>query len=168
MLFFKDFIRKVEEGNYNDLKDKENFSLESMQKLGILGISFPILAIGVFSIYSATRGVKFNYAIIIIGALLCLLAFKQFSKLFSFTITIDKTKKLIKSKEINLKFINIDTCTLKEMAFKRGIRPVLDIIYYDKEVKKQLIIPLIMNKKVRFVQYFKKLLGKKFLIKEEN
>jgi|GEM_PF-239838 len=167
MLFFEDFIKKIEESN-GEFKDKEEFSLDSLQKLAILGIGLPILSMGIFQIYYATRGIKINYTLIIIGVIICFLALKQLSKLSSFTITIDKANKLVKSREINLKFINIDSCTLKEMSFKRKIKPALDIVYYDNGTKRQLIIPLIMNKKVMFVQYFKKLLGKKFLIKTGN
>ncbi|MGF6906843.1 hypothetical protein [Fusobacterium sp. PH5-44] len=169
MLFFKDFIKKIEKNDNIELKEKETFSLETKQKIGKFGIIIPILAIGSFFIYSGTTNKeKTHLAYIFIGAFVCFLGLKQLFTILSYNITIDTVNKAIKSKEINLKFINIESCTLCELGFRRAIKPTLEIIYYDLENKKRLQIPLIMTNKVRFVLCFKKLLGKKFFIKSEN
>lgn len=169
MLFFKDFVKKIENSDSINLKEIESFSLETRQKIGKFGIIFPILAIGSFFIYTGVLNEeKINLAFIIIGGLVYFLGFRLFYNMISYKITIDTVQKTMKSKEIDLKFMNIEKCTLTELAFRRAIKPSLEIIYYDKENKKKLQIPLMMTNKVRFVLYFKKLLGKKFFIKSEN
>ena len=169
MLFFKDFIKKIENSDDIDLKETENFGLETRQKIGKFGIIFPIIAIGTFFIYTGfINEEKINLAFILIGGLVYFLGFRLMYNVISYKITINTIQKTMKSKEIDLKFVNIEKCILTELAFRRAIKPSLEIIYYDKDTKKKLQIPLMMNNKVKFVLCFKKLLGKKFFIKSEN
>ena len=165
MLFFNDFVKKIENSN-EKLKDKERFGLESTQKIGKLGIIIPVLAIAIYWTVLGILNEPIKYSNIIVGIVILIMGLFQLRSFLSYGISIDRVNKTIKSKEIDLSCNDIQQCTLEEMGFKRGVRPALNILYKDKDLTKKLLIPLIMNKKERFVLYFKDMLADRFTKKK--
>ena len=64
---------------------------------------------------------------------------------------------------VTLNLDEIESCTLKEGRVGKNLEPLLDIITLDK---KQYIIPLYMNNKLKFVYCIKSILKDKFIIKK--
>ena len=58
---------------------------------------------------------------------------------------------------------DIESCTLEERKIGKNLQVVLDIITLDR---KQIIIPLYMKNKERFVLVMRLLLNEKFFIKK--
>ena len=65
--------------------------------------------------------------------------------------------------QLNLKFDNIQSGTLKEMKLGKRVVTVIDMITNDR---KQIVIPLFMAKQVRFILLIKEILTERFSIKK--
>ena len=72
-------------------------------------------------------------------------------------------KEIIKIKNLNLNFDDVESGTLKEMKLRKKVVPVIDMITKDR---KQVIIPLYMNKQERFILLVKELLSGRFSIEK--
>ncbi|MFR9019733.1 MAG: hypothetical protein ACLVH8_08525, partial [Fusobacterium sp.] len=84
---------------------------------------------------------------------------------FSYKIILDFNEKKLKSKDVTFEFDNIASCTLKEQVIgkKRRMDVVLDVVTKDGQ---EIIIPLMMNKKLRFASLMKNSLGRRFSIQK--
>lgn len=164
MLFYEELIKKVD-GNIEAV-GKEKFSLELNKSLIWLGTGIPFFVIGIMQIYLSTLGKESLTKNLILGIVLLFIGFRHIRMHLSYKIILDFDQNLLISKGINLSFSNVKTCTLKEQALgkKRKLQTTLDVITKDK---KQIIIPLMMNKKVKFLNLLKSKLGNRFLIENK-
>lgn len=164
MLFYEELIKKID-GNVKT-EGKEKFSLEINRTLIWLGTGIPFFIIGVMEIYIATMGEQSSTKDLIFGIVLLLIGFRHIKMYLSYKIILDFDKDSVVSKGIDLPFLNVKTCTLKEQVIgkKRKLQTVLNVITKDK---KQIIIPLMMNKKIRFLNLLKSKLGDKFIIENK-
>ncbi|WP_294703594.1 hypothetical protein [uncultured Fusobacterium sp.] len=160
MIFYDDFLKKLESTNYN-LQDVEKFSAEGKKLVVGLGVGIPLLLIALFQIYMA----KFDESIVRIGfgAIFLYIGFKQLKTVFSYKIKIDIKNRKMFFINVTLNLDEIESCTLKEGRVGKNLEPLLDIITLDK---KQYIIPLYMNNKLKFVYCIKSILKDKFIIKK--
>ena len=70
---------------------------------------------------------------------------------------------MIKFKNLNLNFDDVESGTLKEMKLRKKVLPVIDMITKDR---KQVIIPLYMDKPERFILLVKEILAERFSIEK--
>lgn len=163
MFFFDDLVKKIEK---KEIKEKKNrkYRVEIRRMIMFLGTGIPLLLIGAFQGYIGYIGVegKKNFIQIGIGLVFIFLGFKNLKTMFDFKITLDEINGKIYGQGLDLKFDDIEICELKEgIAGKGRIQTILRIITKDK---KEIIIPLMMNKKIEFAAVFKKNLGKRFIV----
>lgn len=160
MIFYDDFFKKLESTNYN-LQDVEKFSAEGKKLVVGLGVGIPLLLIALFQIYMA----KFDESIVRIGfgVIFLYIGFKQLKTVFSYKIKIDIKNRKMFFINVTLNLDEIESCTLKEGRVGKNLEPLLDIITLDK---RQYIIPLYMNNKLKFVYCIKSILKDKFIIKK--
>lgn len=163
MLFYEDLLKKIEDTNIQDLnlKKNEKFGLNTSKKIGGYGISLPLIIIGLFQVYSYT--IYHKWYLLVLGMIFLGIGFKQFKNIFSYSILINTENEKIKSGKLDMFFSDMETVVLKEMKLGKKVIPVIDIISTDK---KQVIIPLYMNKQVRFILVLKKMLKDKFAIQK--
>ncbi|NME35245.1 hypothetical protein [Fusobacterium sp. FSA-380-WT-3A] len=159
MLFYEEFIKNIK----TDLKvqGKEKFSLELKRTAMWLGTGIPFLIAGLLQIYIylSSKDIKD----IVVGVIFLFLSFKHIKLFLSYGIVLDFDKDILKSKDVELKFKDVESCELREeVVGKRGkVQPVLDIITFDR---RKIIIPLMMTKQVRFVSLVASRLKTKFVI----
>lgn len=163
MLFYENLIKEIEENkNKNlDLKKMEKFGLNSSKKIGGYGVAIPLIAIGLFQVYSYT--VYHKWYLLVLGMIFFGIGLKQAKTLLTYSIIINTEMMSLKSYKLNILFSNIETAVLKEMKLGKRVVPVIDMISFDK---KQIIIPLYMNKQLRFILVMKELLKEKFSIEK--
>ena len=162
MVFYEDFLKKLEEAKY-DIKDSETFLVEGKKMASILGVGLALVLIGVYQTY---MGFSANGKFIrgIFGVILLLLGLKQLKVILMYKMTIDVKNGLLKSQNVRVDFSKVKTCTLQEKQIGKHIETVVDIITEDKE---QFIIPFYMNKKVKFAYILKNILKDRFIIKSK-
>lgn len=163
MLFYEDLLKQLEENKNEELNLKkiEKFGLNSSKSIAGYGISVPLIAIGLFQVYSFT--VYKKWYLLIFGMLFFGIGLKQFKNIITYSVLIDTEIGRIKSGKLDMLFSNAETVTLKEMKLGKRVVPVIDMITLDR---KQVIIPLYMNKQLRFISILRKLLGNKFSIQK--
>lgn len=160
MLFYDEFLKKLDEEKF-EIKEIEKFSPEIKKIIVGLGVSIPLIVIAVAQLYMAKLDnnlirVAFAIAFIFMGI-------KQLKTTFSYKIQIDTKNKKMKFMNVDIDLMRIESCTLKEGRVGKKLEAVLDIITFDKQ---QYIIPLYMNKKVRFVWIIREILKGVFIIKK--
>lgn len=162
MFFFEDFIKKVNEKKIEKLNGRKKFRLEIQKIIVWLSTGIPFILLGSFQIYTGYLS-KYNYIGILIGILLCGFGLRHFKLIFSYGLTIDMDEKVLIGEGQKTEFSMIEKCELKEAIVSKGkkVQVILRIITKDK---KEIIIPLIMNKKVEFVATVKYLLKEKFIV----
>lgn len=163
MLFYEDLLKQLEENKNEELNLKkiEKFGLNSSKSIAGYGISVPLIAIGLFQVYSFT--VYKKWYLLIFGMLFFGIGLKQFKNIITYSVLIDTEIGRIKSGKLDMLLSNVEMLTLKEMKLGKRVVPVIDMITLDR---KQVIIPLYMNKQLRFISILRKLLGDKFSIQK--
>lgn len=161
MLFYEDIIKEVENTNIEtfELKKIEKFGLNFQKQLSGYGISIPLLMIGLFQIYSYT--IYHKWYLLLFGIVFFWIGLKHFKNIFTYRIFINTVDERIKSGKLDSFFSNINSIELKETKIGSKVIPVLDMISNER---KQIIIPLYMNKLVRFINVVRKLNMEKFKI----
>ena len=163
MLFYEDFIKSINSKNNVEMKKIEKFSLEIKRIISGAGIGIPLVLAGLFQGYMATiEKVKVIPGVFAIVFLF--LGLKQLKTTFSYKIIVDTEKKILNGEKIILSLADIESCTLEERKIGKNLQVVLDIITLDR---KQIIIPLYMKNKERFVLVMRLLLNEKFFIKNK-
>lgn len=160
MLFFDDFIKKVEKKEVV-LSGKYSFGLEFKKKLTWLATGIPLILMGLFQGYTGYQMEKIPYyifALVLLG-----LGAYHFKMAFSYKIVIDFDKGTLKNDKLDLKLNEIDTATLKRMVApgSKRLQACIDVITVDR---KEIIVPLIMTNKVEFTAVIRKQLREKFKI----
>ena len=161
MLFYEDLVKKIETRKIEDIKKIEKFGLNKAKNISGYGIAIPLILIGLFEVYSYT--IYHKCYLLRIGALFFALGLKQAKTVFTYSIKVDTEAKNIKFKNLNLNFDDVESGTLKEMKLGKKVLPVIDMITKDR---KQVIIPLYMNKQERFILLVKELLSGRFSIEK--
>lgn len=164
MLFYEDFVKKIKDSKEENFGEREVFTLEVKKKLVLLGTGVPLFLVGC---YFAYVGYLQNYKIIqfVFAIMFFYVASTHVKKMRNYKLIIDNTNGKLIHNSVEIIFDTIDSCTMKEGAIGKNGKEyaiILDIITNEK---KQYIIPLIMNKKERFVKNIKCKTEGKFRIK---
>ena len=152
MLFYDEFLKKLDEEKFQ-IDEIEKFSPEIKKVVVGLGVSLPLIIIAMAQLYMAKVDgnmvrVAFAIAFIFMGV-------KQLKTTFSY--------KKMKFMNVDIDLMRVESCTLKEGRVGKKLEAVLDIITFDKQ---QYIIPLYMNKKLKFVWIMREILKGVFIIKK--
>ncbi|MGL6063617.1 MAG: hypothetical protein ACRC0S_00795 [Fusobacteriaceae bacterium] len=162
MVFYEDFIKKINLNPEKQFKSVEKFSLEFRKKIMWIGTGVPMLLIALYQLY---EGYLNDYRVInmLTGIIFFYIGFKHLKTVFSYKIKIDGISNNIYYEKIVINFDDIESCILKEAKIgKKGLfQVVIDIV--TKEGK-QFIIPLIMNRKLDFVKILNRKLKNKFKV----
>lgn len=161
MLFYEYLVKKIETGKIEDIKKIEKFGLDKVKNISGYGIAIALILIGLFEVYLYTIHHKWYF--LLIGALSFALGLKQAKTVFTYSIKVDTEAKNIKFKNLNLNFDDVESGTLKEMKLRKKVLPVIDMITKDR---KQVIIPLYMDKQERFILLVKEILAERFSIEK--
>ena len=161
MLFYEDLVKKIEEEKIENIEKIEKFNLNGTKSLVGYGIAIPLILIGLFEVYSYT--IYHKWYLLLIGAPFFALGLKQAKTVFTYSIKVDTEVKNIKFKNLKLNFDDVESGTLKEMKLGKKVLPVIDMITKDR---KQVIIPLYMNKQERFILLVKEILSGRFSIEK--
>ncbi len=162
MLFYEDFIKSINSKNNIEMKKIEKFSVEAKRIISGAGIGIPLILAGFFQGYLATiDSIKVMPGVFALVFLF--LGLKQLKTTFSYKVIVDTEKKVLTGEKLILSLADVDTCTLEEKKIGKNLQVVLDIITLDR---KQIIIPLYMKNKERFVLVMRSLLNEKFFIKK--
>ena len=161
MLFYEDLVRKIEEEKIENIEKIEKFKLNGAKSLVGYGIAIPLILIGLFEIYSYT--IYHKWYLLLIGVIFLGIGLKQLKTVLTYSYVVDTEAKNLKFGKLNLEFDNVQTATLKEMKLGKKVLPVIDMITKDR---KQVIIPLYMNKQERFILLVKEILAERFSIEK--
>lgn len=159
MFFYEDFIKKVEKANAEP-KDINRYGLEVRRIIVWLSTGIPLLLLGIYQGYMGyIDNMKLIY--LIFAAIFIFLGLKHFKTIFDYKIILNNKEQRFIGKGVDLKYSDIASCTLRENLVGKKVEVVVDIITVEK---KQIIVPLMMSKKVEFVAILKKELGNRFSI----
>lgn len=161
MFFFDDYIKKINKTKI-EYKPVRKFNLEIKKVVMWLGTGLPLILIGVLQGYIGYTK-NFSIPYMVIAAILIFLGGKHFKNLFSYKIVIDSEKQTLKGQGVDLSFDNIESCTLKEGVVGKGSRLQILVRILTKD-KREIIIPLIMNKKIEFICALRDILKERFSI----
>lgn len=162
MFFYDDFLKKLD-GNIKG-NGIEKFGLEVKRGAMWLGTGIPFLIAGVLELYISFKK-NFTINDLAVGVIFLILSLRHLKLFFSYKIVLDFNEKKLKNKDIVFEFDNVKSCVIREQVLgrKKKLEVVLDVITKDGQ---QVIIPLMMNNKVRFVSLLKNELGKRFIIEK--
>lgn len=162
MFFYEDFIKNLDDKVIGT--GREKFGLDIKKTVVWLGTGIPFLIAGLLELYISY---KKNFALVdlAVGIIFLLLSIRHLKMYFSYKIILDFDSKKLESKGVAFAFENIKSCVLKEQVIgkKKRLEAVLDIITKDGQ---QVIVPLMMNNKLRFVSLIRNQIGKKFTIEK--
>lgn len=162
MFFYDDFLKKLD----SNIKGNgiEKFGLEMKRGAMWLGTGIPFLIAGVLELYISFKK-NFTINDLAVGVIFLILSLRHLKLFFSYKIVLDFNEKKLKNKDIVFEFDNVKSCVIREQVLgrKKKLEVVLDVITKDGQ---QVIIPLMMNNKVRFVSLLKNELGKRFIIEK--
>lgn len=161
MLFYEDLIKEVEKNQDIKVMQTEKFRLENLKLLTALCIALPLIVVSLFYIYLFINERNFFY--LAVGLILLYIGAKQVKNICTYSLKIDTDNKKIIYQKLVIEIDTIKSATLKEMNIKKRLVPVIDCITTDK---REIIIPLYMNNKVRFINILQLLLKDKFIIKK--
>ena len=139
----------------------EKFGLNKARNILGYGIAIPLILFGLFEVYLYT--IYHKWYLLLIGIIFLGIGLKQLKTVLTYSYIIDSDAKTLKFGKLNLQFDNVQTGTLKEMKLGKKVLPVIDMITKDR---KQVIIPLYMNKQERFILLVKEILAERFSIEK--
>ncbi|MGL4904775.1 MAG: hypothetical protein ACRCZO_07400 [Cetobacterium sp.] len=161
MFFYDDFIKKIEKTKI-EFKPKKIYRLEAKKLIMWLGTGFPLILIGLLQGYI---GYTKNFSIPYLGiaGLLLFLGLKHLKNIFSYKIVLDCENKKIIGEGLDLLLDDIESCTLKEGVVGKAskLQVIIRIITKDK---REIIVPLIMGRKIEFICSMRDELKERFTI----
>ena len=161
MLFYEEFIKNIK--NNLELKGRERFLLDIKKTVFWLGTGLPILVMGIAELmmYSSSKAPKD----MILAVIFIFIALRNLKVYFSYKIILDFEKDLLVSNDVTIELNNIKSCVLKEevLGRKGKVQAVVEIVTNDK---RKIIVPLMMNKQVRFVSLLNTRLKNIFVIEK--
>ncbi|MGL4533921.1 MAG: hypothetical protein ACRCUA_02535 [Fusobacteriaceae bacterium] len=162
MIFYDEFIKKINADGIKKYKNIEKFGLEISKVIMWMGTGVPILLIAFYQIYI---GYISGYKIVNLGfgTLFLLIGIKHLKNIFTYSIKIDRENKILHYEKVKIDLSELDSCILSEGSLgKKGkFQIMLDIVTKEK---KQYIIPIMMTRKFDFVKIIKELSGSNFKI----
>lgn len=160
MFFYEDFIKKLDKNIQG--QGVEKFTLEAKRAAVWIGTGIPFLAAGILELY-ISYAKNFAKTDLVAGIIFIILSMRHLKLYFSYKITLDFNEKKLKSKDVSFDFEDVKSCVLKEQAVgkKKKLEAVLDVITNEGQ---QIIIPLMMSNKIRFVSLLRNQLGRRFTI----
>lgn len=163
MLFYEDFVKEIEAKKQEELtwKETEIFGLEKTKKLGGYGIAIPLTLIAGYEIFAAFY--MKQYYLIAIALILFYFAYRQYRTMFLYKIKVNTVAKNFVFQQVEIDFESLEKLTLREAKLGKKVVTVLDFITKDK---KQIVIPMYMERKIFLVRLLEKLLGARFSIKK--
>lgn len=162
MLFYEDFVKKIENADKIQLKKIEKFSVEMKKLISGLGIGIPLILIGLLQGY-LHKGEGLKPIPCILALVFIFLGLKQLKTTLLYKISINTENKTLIGEKLVLDLSVVESCTLKEAKLGKNLQVILDIITTNR---RQIIIPLYMKNKERFVLVIKEILAEKFFIKK--
>ena len=162
MLFYEDFVKKIDSTDKIQLKKIENFSVEIKKLVSGLGIGVPLILIGLLQAY-LSKGDELKILPSILALIFIFLGLKQLKTTLFYRISVDTENKTLVGEKLVLDLNVVESCTLKEAKLGKNLQVILDIITTNR---RQIIIPLYMKYKERFVLVMKEILKEKFFIKK--
>ncbi len=165
MVFYEDFIKKIKENKEIKLEEKYLFGANINKLLSNFGIGIPMILLGLYSTYEGTRN-GFNLRVLI-GIGILAYGILVLYNILSFRFVIDTKDMKLRDKKIEIDFGNIALCELSKMAAPGGKRLEACLSFYTND-KKEIILPLNMKNKLKFVLVIKEVLKDKFEIIEEK
>lgn len=160
MLFYEDFLKKIDEGKF-EIGDVEKFSPDTKRVIISLGIGIPMFIIALAQLYMAKIDGNLIRVAFAIGFIY--MGIRQLRTTFSYKIQVDVKNKKMRFMKVDIDLEGVESCTLKEGKVGKKLEVMLDIITSGNQ---QYIIPLYMNKKIKFVWMMREIMGKKFIIKK--
>lgn len=161
MLFYEEFIKNIK--NNLELKGRERFLLDIKKTVFWLGTGLPILVMGIAELmmYSSSKAPKD----MILSVIFIFIALRHLKVYFGYKIILDFEKDLLISNDVTIELNNIKSCVLKEevLGRKGKVQAVVEVVTNDK---RKIIIPLMMNKQVRFVSLLNSRLKNIFVIEK--
>lgn len=165
MIFYEDFIKKVKEKEMIMEEKEYSFRANFHRLITNFLIGLPLILIGCFEIYSISEnGFSFRG---ILSFLIMVYGIYIIYNAASYVIKLDSKEKMLKDKKIDIDLKGVKLCELKKMVAPKGKKIELCLAFYTED-KREIILPLIMRKKLEFVVILKNLLGDKFEIIEEK
>ncbi|WP_319370299.1 hypothetical protein [uncultured Ilyobacter sp.] len=161
MIFFDDFIKKVEKKDL-PLDGKYSFGLEIKKIVVWLGTGIPLMLLGAYQFaLGYTQEMKTGY--MILGVILFILGLGHLWLAFSYKISVDFQTNALKNKKIDISLDEIEKCTMSKIVAPGGkkIQTCVEIITKDK---RKVVIPLIMRNKINFAALLRKKLVNRFEI----
>ena len=162
MFFYEDFIKKLD-GSLQGT-GIEKFGLDVKKTVVWLGTGILFLIAGILELYISWKK-DFAVTDLVVGVIFLILSFRHLKMYFCYKIILDFTEGKLKSKGITFEFEKVKSCVLREQVLgkKRRMEVVLDIV---TEEGQEVIIPLMMNNKLRFASLIKNKLGRKFTVEK--
>lgn len=163
MIFYEDFVKKIEELEGEDLSfsEIESFGLGKKKKMGGYGIALPLIFIACYEIFVAFF-LK-QYYLILIALVLFYFGIRQCRNMWTYRITLHTKEKHLLFQKMDIDLENLSSLQVREAKIGRKVIPVLDFITKDK---KQMILPMYMERQVFLVRILQKMLGARFSIKK--
>lgn len=161
MLFFEDFIKKIENTQV-EIKGVKKYSLELKKVVMWLSTGIPLIMMGALQGYIGYTK-DFSIPYIAIGLLLIFLGGKHFKIVFSYKVILDMDNRKLYGQDLDLNLDDVESCVLKEAVIGRGskVQVIARIITKDK---REIIVPLLMGNKIEFVACLKAMLKDRFTI----
>ena len=162
MVFYEDFIKKVNPNTKGE--GKEKFGLDAKKAMIWLGTGIPFLIAGLLELYICFNN-GFSKKDLIIGLVFIFLSSRHIRMYATYKVTLDFDVKKLISKDITFSFDEVKSCVLKEQQLgrRKKLDTVIDVVLDDG---REVIIPLMMNKKLRFVNLIYNQLGRRFTIQK--
>ncbi|MGL4392847.1 MAG: hypothetical protein ACRCSK_05390 [Fusobacteriaceae bacterium] len=162
MLFYDEFLKKLNAPYSKKFSDMENFKLEIKRTVAWLSTSIPLLMIAIYQFYVIAE-IKYSHVNLLFALVTLFMGGKQLKTIYDYKIKIDTVAEILYFYKIKINFSDIKSCVLKENAIgkRKNFVVTLDIVTNDS---KQFIIPLMMQKKFDFVMLFKTRLKEKFSV----
>ena len=163
MIFYEDFIKKIEEAQYEELQleEIENFGLEKTKKRGGYGIAIPLMLIAAYEIFVAIF--MKQYYLILIALVLFYFGLRQCRNMWAYKVVVNTKEKHFFFQKLDLDLHKVEKIQLREAKIGKKVTVVLDFITIEK---KQVIIPMYMTNQLRLVRVLQNLVGSKFSIKK--
>lgn len=163
MIFYEDFVKKIEELEGEDLSfsEIESFGLGKKKKMGGYGIALPLIFIACYEIFVAFF-LK-QYYLILIAFVLFYFGIRQCRNMWAYRIILHTKEKHLLFQKMDIDLENLSSLQVREAKIGRKVIPVLDFITKDK---KQMILPMYMERQVFLVRILQKMLGARFSIKK--
>lgn len=159
MLFYDNFKKKIENSDFV-LKEKYIFGLSLKKRVIWLFSGIMLIAVGGLMGYEAYikhQGIGH----IILSIFVVFMGITFLAMIGNYKMTIDTLIGKIIHKKAEIDIENIEKVVCKRMFSGKKYDVCIDIVTKDKV---EMVIPLIMNRKVEFVSVIKKMMGNKFSI----